>query len=65
MAKAEQAVTEVEAVIDLAVNSPFHEVVEKWVSDHLRNSPLAQYTPAWNCLVDALPKLKTALESLK
>ena len=37
------------------------QVIEAWTDGHLRNSPLAQATQAWNHLLSSLPALKAML----
>lgn len=35
--------------------------VEKWLAEHLRNTPFSQDTAAWNVLQKALPHLAPAI----
>lgn len=39
-----------------------HKIVEHWVDKHLRNSPIARDTPAWNHLMGSLAALKAIIE---
>lgn len=49
-------------------NSPipahvWEAAVGSWVRDHVRNSPIASATEAWNHLMGILPHLKARLET--
>jgi hypothetical protein len=44
-------------------DSSWESAIGQWINNHLRNSPLAGATEAWNHVMGALPHLRTYLET--
>lgn len=62
---------ETPAPVDAAPQAPVEPqdgpawlAVQDWINNHLTNSPLSQFTPAFNCFSEALPALRGVLNAL-